>query len=432
MGLLEKLIPKSLRPKFENKSSALSPTQGYRTFTEYSPYFSSFDGTIYEQAQTRAIVERIAVACSKLKPEFVTPDDSNGSIPRVQRLFSSWPNELMTWPEMLRRLASQLFVETTAFVVPGYDERDGSINALYPMKPSYTEVVEYEDEPWIRFHLLTGDVQAFPFYDVAILTRFQLDSDIFGGGNMPLTPTMRLMDAQRQAEEIALKTGADIRFVGKVVTNMHDDDIKKFRDKFSQSNFGAENKSALVLYDNRIDSLQQIDQDHYTIEPEEMERIDKALYQYFGINEKILQNSYNEQEWSAFYEGVIEPFALMLGTKLTKMLLTPTQVRKGNHIMFSSSYLEYATTDSKIKVARFMAETGSGRRNEIRDIFQLPHTKGGDVFTLRGEFYMVDEENNVVAESGGHSQHDTSWSDDDHGWSDNDTNDGDTDDGGTE
>jgi len=429
LGLLDKLIPKSLRPKLEQKSSALPPTQGYRTFTEYSPHFSSFDGTIYEQAQTRAIVERIAVACSKLKPEFVTPDDSAGSIPRVQRLFSSWPNDMMTWPDFLRRLATQLFVETTAYVVPGYDERDGSICALYPMKPSYTEVVEYEGEPWIRFHLLTGDVQAFPFYDVAILTRFQLDSDIFGGGNVPLTPTLRLMDAQRQAEEVALKTGADIRFVGKVVTNMHEDDLTRFRDRFSKSNFGPENKSALVLYDNRLDDLKQIDQDHYTIEPEEMERIDKALYQYFGINEKILQNSYNEQEWSAFYEGVIEPFALMLGTRLTKMLLTPTQVRKGNHIMFSSSYLEYATTDSKIKVARFMAETGSGRRNEIRDIFQLPHTEGGDVFTLRGEFYMVDEENNIVAESGGHSQHESTWyGDEPINDSDNDTND----DGGTE
>lgn len=424
MGLLEKLIPKSLRPKFEPKSSALSPTEGYRTFTEYSPSFASFDGTIYEQAQTRAIVERIAVACSKLKPEFVTPDGSAGSIPRVQRLFSSWPNDIMTWPDFLRRLASQLFVETTAYVVPGYDERDGSITSLYPMKPTYTEVVEYESEPWIRFHLPTGDVQAFPFYDVAILTRFQLESDIFGGGNVPLTPTLRLMDAQRQAEEIALKTGADIRFVGKVVTNMHEDDLTRFRDRFSKSNFGPGNKSALVLYDNRLADLKQIDQDHYTIEPEEMERIDKALYQYFGINEKILQNSYNEQEWSAFYEGVIEPFALMLGMRLTKMLLTPTQVRKGNHIMFSSSYLEYATTDSKIKVARFMAETGSGRRNEIRDIFQLPHTKGGDVFTLRGEFYMVDEENNIVAESGGHSQHESSWYNHDYGESDeDDTND---------
>ena len=136
MGLLEKLIPKSLRPKFEPKSSALSPTEGYRTFTEYSPSFASFDGTIYEQAQTRAIVERIAVACSKLKPEFVTPDGSAGSIPRVQRLFSSWPNDIMTWPDFLRRLASQLFVETTAYVVPGYDERDGSITSLYPMKPT--------------------------------------------------------------------------------------------------------------------------------------------------------------------------------------------------------------------------------------------------------------------------------------------------------
>ena len=407
LGLLEKLIPKSLRPKVKKTPDALSPTQGYRTFTEYSPYFSSYDGTIYEQAQTRAIIECIATACSKAKPEFVTPDGSAGSIPRMQRLFSTWPNDLMDWPTFIHRVITLMLVETTAYIVPGYDEKDGSINSLWPMKPSYTEVVEYEGEPWMRFHLLTGDVQAFPFYDVAIVTRFQLDSDIFGGGNRPLTPTLRLMDAQRQAEEIALKTGADIRFVGKVVTNMHEDDLTRFRDRFSQSNFGSDNKSALVLYDNRIDSLQQIDQDHFTIEPEEMERIDKALYQYFTINESILKGDFTEAQWAGFYELCIEPKLVALGSALTRMLLTRTQVRKGNYIMFSSGYLEYATPDTKVKMVGSMLERGIMNVNEARDVFQLPHLPGGTARMIRGEYYMIDDDNNIIAESGGRTDHDT-------------------------
>ena len=414
LGLLEKIVPKSLKPLFAKPEQQV--TGGYRTITEYTPQFTSWDGTLYEQAQTRAIVERIAVACSKLKPEFVTPEGSGGAIPRVQRLVSSFPNDMMTWPDFLRRVATILFVDTVAYVVPQYDERDaGTIVGLWPMKPSHTEVVEYEGEPWVRFHLLNGETMAFPFYDVAILTRFQLDSDIFGGGNLPLTPTLRLMDAQRQAEEIALQTGADIRFIGKVTTNMHEEDLDQYRDRFSRSNFGPNNKSALILHDNRIEDLKQVDPQHYTIDPDEMARIDKVLYAYFGINEKILNADFDENTWSSFYESTIEPVGIMLGERLSMMLLTPTQVRKGNRIMFSSSYLEYASTDSKIKVAKFLSEMGAGTRNEVRDIFQLPRVRGGDVFTLRGEIYMVDDENNIIAESGGHSQHDTTWSD---GWDD--------------
>ena len=172
------------------------------------------------------------------------------------------------------------------------------------------------------------------------------------------------------------------------------------------------NQSGLILHDNRIDSLTQVKSDHYTIDPDEMKRINDALYSYFGINESILHNTYDEAGWAAFYEGVIEPFALMLSHRLTWMLLTPTQVRKGNHIMFSSGYLEYATTDSKIKVATLYATTGTGTKNEIRDIFQLPRLPNGDVFMVRGEIYITDEDNNVIAESGGHGEHSTSYVDD--------------------
>jgi HK97 family phage portal protein len=405
-GLLDKIVPQPLRNILNGKKDNVAVTQGYKTFTEWAPRFASWDGSLYEEAQTRAIVECISTHCAKLKPEFVTPEGSGGSLPRVQRLFTSNPNEMQTWPDFIKAVITNLLLDTTSYIVPGYD-RDGNIVALWPMKPSYTEVIEYDGEPWLRFHTDTGDVQAFPFYDVAIVTRFQLDSDIFGGGNRPLTPTLRLMDAQRQAEEIALKTGADIRFVGKVVTNMHEDDLTRFRDRFSQSNFGSDNKSALVLYDNRIDSLQQIDQDHFTIEPEEMERIDKALYQYFTINESILKGDFTEAQWAGFYELCIEPKLIALGSALTRMLLTRTQVRKGNYIMFSSGYLEYATPDTKVKVVGSMLERGIMNVNEARDVFQLPHLPGGTARMIRGEYYMIDDDNNIIAESGGRTDHDT-------------------------
>ena len=411
LGLLDKIVPQPIKNLFSKPDQRV--VSQYKTITEYSPSFSPWDGSLYEQALTRAIVERIAVACSKLKPEFVTPEGSMGSIPRVQRLVTSWPNDMMTWPNFLRRVATILFVDTVAYVVPQYDERDAqSVVGLWPMKPSYAEVIEYEGEPWFRFHTPTGEVQAFPFYDVAIITRFQYESDIFGSGNIPLTPTLRLMDAQHQAEEIALKTGAEIRFVGKVTTNMHEEDLKRYRNRFGQSNFGPTNKSGLILHDNRIDDLKQVDPQHYTVDPDEMERINKALYAYFGVNEDILNSSFDERTWSAFYENVVEPFAIELGEKLSQILLTPTQVRKGNRIMFSSSYLEYASVDSKIKVANLLTTTGTGTRNEVRDIFQMPHDPNGDVYMVRGEYYVMDRDNNIIAESGGRTDHDTTWHDD--------------------
>lgn len=408
MGLLDKFIAPV--------RDALAPSrtvESYKTFTEYSPAFSTFEGQLYEQAQTRAIIERIATACSKLRPEFVVPEGSGGAVPRVQRLFSSRPNDQMTWPKFLRRVATLLYSDTTAYVVPEYDSRDGSIVGLWPLKPSHTEVIDYGGEPFIRFTLPTSDKMAYPFYDVAILTRFQLKSDVFGGGNTPLTPTLRLMEAQRQAEEIALQTGADIRFIGKLSGLMHEKDMEAKRNRFAEQNLGPGNKSSLLVYDTSWEDVRQITPEHFVVDPDEMRRIDKALYAYFGINEKILTNSYTESEWAAFYEAVPEWFGIELAASLDGVLLTPTQVRKGNHVMFSSGYLEYATPESKLKVVTAMLDRGVYTFNQALDVFQLPHVPGGDVRMIRGEYYLIDKDNNIIAESGGRTTHETTTYDED-------------------
>ena len=419
-GLLDKIVPQPLRNILNGKKDNVAVTQGYKTFTEWAPRFASWDGSLYEEAQTRAIVECISTHCAKLKPEFVTPEGSGGSLPRVQRLFTSNPNEMQTWPDFIKAVITNLLLDTTSYIVPGYD-RDGNIVALWPMKPSYTEVIEYDGEPWLRFHTDTGDVQAFPFYHVGILTRFKRDSQFFGGGNEPLTPTLRLMDAQRQAEEIALKTGADIRFIGKLSGMVHERDIETKRKRFSDQNLGPSNKTGLMVYDQTFEDIRQVDNKSFVADEDMVARIDRVLFAYFTINEHILNGDFTDQQWNAFYESCIETKAIQLGTVLTKMLLTDTQIRKGNRIMFSSSYLEYASTDAKIKVAGLLTTTGTGTRNEVRDIFQLPRDPNGDVYMVRGEYYVMDRENNIIAESGGRSGYshggwgNSGWH---HGWDD--------------
>ena len=78
-----------------------------------------------------------------------------------------------------------------------------------------------------------------------------------------------------------------------------------------------------------------------------MKRIEKAVYTYFGTNEAILTNSFNEEQWLAYYEGVIEPFAVRVGEAMTNMVFSATEQMHENRISFSSNRLEYASANSK-------------------------------------------------------------------------------------
>lgn len=373
MGLLENIFGKKA-----TQPDALRVAPYFRTFTEYSPAFSTYQGGVYELELTRAAIHSFATGCSKLKPEIVGTAE-----PRITRAFRTSPNAYMTWPRFLYRVATILECDTTAAVVPAFD-RQGNITGIWPLKFAYAEVVDYAGEPWIRFHFDNGEVAAIELDNVCLLSKYQYDSDFFGSGNV-LDSTMELIDAQNKAQKDAIKSGAAIRFIGALAGQVREEDMEKKRDRFSNTNLSAQNQSGIMLYDTTFQNVEQIKPYNYTISNEEMQRIKENVYTYFGTNEDILQNHYQEDHWNAYYEGKIEPFAIQLGEGLTHMLYTQQQ-RIKNAISFSSNRLQYATSASKRNMIRDMLDRGVMSINEARFILQMPPVEDGDTRVIRGEY----------------------------------------------
>lgn len=358
--------------------------------------FSTWDGTLYEQLLTRTAVERFSVACSSLKPEVVGNPRTK---PRVRSLFDSVPNDYQTWPTFIGLIATRYEADTTTYVLPELD-RDQNVMSLHSVKPLYVEVCEYQGEPYGIFHLSTG-MLAIEWKYVCVIAKYQYHSDYFGSGNLALDPTLALMDAQRQAEELAVKNGARIRFIGQVANLTHEEDLRKKRDRFAADNLGANNRSGMMIYDTTFNKVEQIKEDRFTLDPDEMTRIENNVFDYFNTNRAIIQNSFNEDQWNAYYEGKVEPFAVKLSEGLSNILFTPTERRHGNRCMFSSSRLQYASNGTKRAIVSDMIDRGLMTINEGREILQLQPLEGGDVRLVRGEFYQVDAQGNVIVTSGG-------------------------------
>lgn len=390
MGLLDRWRPKNLKAA---EKTAQAPS--FKTITTYAPVFSSYSGGLYEQALTRAVVEKISTLASKLKPEIMgTPNMS------IVRAVDTAPNQYMSWPKMIKRIATLLYVENTAVIVPSLDT-NGNITGLFPLPFDSAEVVEYAGEPWVRFFLYSGETMAIELKYVCILTRFQYLDDFFGTGNNVLSPTMQLMDFQDQAQEQAIKNGAKIQFIAAAASTMRPEDIETKREKFSEDNLSAKNQSGLMIYDNTFQDMRQVDPKSYTVDADEMQRIQDNVYTYFSINKSILQADYTEEQFGAFYESVIEPFAVQLGEGLTQMLFTPTQRRHGNQILFSANRLEYASNASKRNMIRDMTDRCVMTLNEAREVLQMKPIERGDVYIARGEYYMLDKDLNLIYASGG-------------------------------
>lgn len=343
------------------------------------PYVpAAVDADMYQQVLVRAVVERFALACSKLKPEI-----KGDARPSVVRAFETHPNSFQTWPQFLARCATIWLNRTSCVIVP---EMDGDVQVgFWPVSFSTCAVVEdHAGDYWLRWTSRDGDARAVELDRAAIVTRFQYRSDWFGDGNI-LDGTLATLHAQERAQVQAINDSAQVRFIGAFNGNVREEDQADKRDRFAEQNLSSANRTSLMTYDNTFRDLKQLEAQNWTLPTEEMERIENSVFDYFGVSRKILQNTYDENVWDAYYEGLVEPFALALGEAMTKATFIRDEI-PDNLIMFTANRLEYSSAASKRNMGKDMGDRAAMKVNEIREMLQLPPVPGGDVFILRGEY----------------------------------------------
>ena len=383
MGLFDFIFKK---PREQQASSF------FQTLTSYSPMFSTWSGEIYESELVRAAIDARARHISKLQLQAVGASKA----PLKKRIKES-PNEFQSWGQFLYRLSTILDIQCTAFIVPILGEL-GEIQGFYPIVPSLTSLVQDESGyPWIRYRFLTGEIAAMPLNEVGILTKFQYKDDFFGTPNTALTDTMSLIDLQNQGVSEAVKNSNTFRFMARVNNFSFAEDLAKERQRFSRENFSKEAEGGgLLLFPNTYDDIKQIDYQAYSIDPKERELIQTNVFNYFGVNEDVLQNKAFGDTWNAFYEGAIEPFAVQFSDVISRILFTKTERMNGNRMILSANRMMFMTNKDKLEmIAQFM-DRGIFSINESREILNLDPVEGGDVRTVRGEYKNADDVNNEV------------------------------------
>ena len=354
----------------------------FKTLTAYSTTFSSWDGGIYEATLTRSAIEAGARQASKLEPNV-----TGGAEPQATRTLLTSPNPWATTPQFLARVWTCLMANGTCLIVPVVGA-DGITQTGYAVAlPRRCEVVQGRDgSPWLHMWF-ADDEQYIEWSRVGVMTRHQYRNDLFGDGGNPLDQTLRLLDAQEQAEMAAIENGAQVRFLGKLGVNLSPDDLRKKRREFNESNLSKDNSGGIALYDQSFQDVKQLTPQSWTIDTSEMERIRGNVHDYFGTNDHILHSDWSEDEWNAFYEGMVEPFAVQLGAVLTSMTYTPFEVANHNGITFSANRLQYASNVTKLNVTTALVDRGIMTTNQALDVWQMPQVgPEGDRRIIRGEY----------------------------------------------
>jgi HK97 family phage portal protein len=367
----------------------------FETLTAYRPHFTTWNGELYESALVRSAIDARARNISKLKFEIIGTAN-----PKLQNRLKYRPNPWQSWSQFLYRTSTILDMHNNAVIVPVYNDSMEQIG-IYAVLPKKCEIVEYRGEPWLRYTFVNKEKAAERLSRVAILTRFQYKSDFFGEKNNALDSVMELEHLNDEGIKEAVKNGAHYRFLARVNNFSSTEDLKRERIRFSEANLKSEdNNGGILLFPNTYTDIRQIDPQSYTVPEAEQEEIRRNVYNYFGINEDVLQSKAYGDAWAAFYESVVEPFAIQFSETVTAATFTESEIQRGSFVMLTANRLQYMSTTEKLNVSAQLADRGILNRDEIREIWNLPPIPegAGQAYTIRGEYYLLNEDGTFTKE----------------------------------
>lgn len=373
---------------FKRKKKLVAPVNyDAQVFKSTLDIFQDFGNNINMSDVVKICIDRIATHAAKLKPRYVkTQDDKtvqekNGNL---SYLLKFQPNFLMSPYDFIYRVVTLLYLNNNAFIYPVYDRETYELKELWPLKPNSVEVLKDESGAmYLRFYFSNSKSFTLPYESVIHLRRFYGINDVFGGSgaisdHSALLKTIKINDSVLQGLDNAIKTSFQIKGLLKINGILSEKDKnaqkKEFDDALKEAT--SDGGSSIVPVDLKSDYV-PLNTDPKLVDSATLTFLQKKIITYFGVSDAIFDNKYNENEYNAFYESVIEGIAIALSETFSKALLTRGQLEKGEQIIFYSERLQYASWNTKVQAIEKLMGLGILSLNESRALLGFEPIEGG-------------------------------------------------------
>lgn len=351
----------------------------YQLVTERGNGTYFWNGKIYESDIVRACIAPYVKAVGKLvgKHIFETKGDVKTNPEPYIKVLLENPNPLMSMQKLLEKMTAQLMLNRNAFALIVRDSNDYPTE-IFPLPAINVEAVYQHSALYLKFTLENGKAYTYSYDDIIHLRKDYCDNDIFGNALMPtLAPLLNISTTIDTGIVKAIKNSNVVKWLIKYTQALRPEDIRRNAEEFAQMYLDTSNATSGVAATDAKADIQQIKANDYVPNFDVMNSINDRIYSLFGINKKIVQSEYTEDEWNSFYENNIEPIAIDLANEFTRKLFSRKKRNYGNKIIFEASNLSCATISTKLNFLQ-MVDRGALTPNEWRAIFNLAPVEGGD------------------------------------------------------
>lgn len=341
--------------------------------------FTQFSGNAYESDIYRSAVDSIARNVAKLKPVHVVTIERNrkDGDNYLNRILQVRPNPYMTSYDMIYKIVTHYYLYNNAFAYLQKDE-NGKLTGIYPLSPVNMEyLIDLTGELYCRF-FFAGDKQVtLPFRDVFTIRRFYNSNDLLGDKNTAILNTLDLAHTQNEGIANSIKSSATIKGLLKYNQILSPENLKKEKEEFIKDYLSISNNGGIVALDSKMDYV-PLEIKGVAIDNEQMSAVKQKIYDYLGVSEKIVNSTYNEDEWSAFYESVVEALGVQISLELTDKIFTQREQAFGNSILMEANRLQFASNATKVNMIKELMPLGLFTVNQALEILNLPSVEDGE------------------------------------------------------
>lgn len=342
--------------------------------------FSMYGGDAYSNDIFREAVDAIARNAGKLKGSHVVTyagerhETTDG---RLNRLLQTRPNRYMSSYDFLYKLTTRLFLYNNAFAYIDRDER-GNVRALYPITATHVDILsDATGSLFCGFMLRDGREVTLPYDDIVHLRRFFNENEILGEDNTAIASGIELAQTQNDGITSAIRAGASIRGILSFTQIMSPTKLKEEKDAFVKDYLELGNEGGVIATDQKM-SYTPIDHKPVLLDADQAKEIKTKIYNYLGLTESIVNSSYTEDEYAAFYESTLEPIAIALSQEFTAKVFNDREQAFGNSIVFESGRLQFTSNKTKVSLIAQLAPYGLLTINQALEMLNLPSVADGD------------------------------------------------------
>lgn len=369
---------------------------------KYAPIFAfrgEYQGSsdLYESDVVGSIAHAIGQNLGKLTPQVIRRDAKGLTVKDdyLAKLLSlRWAAEITPF-DALYKMASDLVYKSNAFAVIFYTPDFSRVQSIVPVTVKSFRIWE-DDESGVIFFRFVWDYDGKEYtipYQSVIHLKARYDRKRFIGTppDAQLKTTLELLDTTGESLRNTVNNSANLKGYLKYNNFADEDELKQKVRDFQEAYMNASNDGGIAGLDNSME-FHEITQHATQIPVTQSQFLRDNIYRYYNVNEKILNSTYNEAEWNAFYESVIEPIALQLSLEFTFKLLSERERGFGNKIIFTANRLQYATLQTRVNLGSQLFDRGIITINEYRELMYYEPIEDGDVRMISLNYVKADEQ----------------------------------------